>query len=128
MNKISITKAFRFEAAHYLPKHKGKCREMHGHSYVLEVTITGPISDDGEMVLDFVDVKRIMFPMVDALDHSILNDLIENPTTENILIWLRDRISSDLHDEFPHRPVVLTKLRLWETKDSYATWELIKEG
>ena len=92
-----ISKTYRFEAAHQLVGHKGQCANLHGHSYVLEVRLQGPIkrmdadikTDDG-MVIDFSDINDFVKPMVDDhLDHRCLNDLpaIFRPTAERIACW-----------------------------------------
>ena len=92
MPVVAITKAFKFEAAHVLPMHPGKCSRVHGHSYRLEVTVSGPLQDDG-MILDFDALsERVHQAVVDRLDHRMLNDLIENPTVELVALacwdWL----------------------------------------
>ena len=80
----SVTRTFTFEAAHQLPWHDGKCRNLHGHSYRLEVTVEGPIGPQG-IVVDFADIKRVVErDVVDVYDHRYLNDLLDNPTAELI--------------------------------------------
>lgn len=93
-----ISKTYRFEAAHQLIGHKGQCANLHGHSYVMEVRLQGPIkkafpgypdSDDG-MVIDFSDINDFVKPMIDDhLDHRCLNDLpdILRPTAERLACW-----------------------------------------
>lgn len=113
---MQIRKHFRFEAAHVLPHHPGKCARMHGHSYRLEVAIRGPLQADGPasgMVEDFDTIKNaVRLYVVDVLDHQTLNDLIENPTAERILLWIWDRLSPHLEH--------LDELVLWETASSQA--------
>lgn len=112
---MRVTKRFRFEAAHHLPGYDGKCARPHGHGYRLEVTVEGPIRDDG-LVFDFYDLKRIVSErVVDRLDHRDLNDLIEMPSAENVLVWIRDALAGALDAA----PVV--ELRLYETEDSWVT-------
>ena len=94
MPDLAITKAFKFEAAHVLPMHPGKCSRVHGHSYRLEVTVAGPIGDDG-MVIDFDDFsERVHRAVIDRLDHRMLNDVVENPTVELVALacwaWLTE--------------------------------------
>lgn len=90
---------------------------MHGHSYELEVAIRGPLQSDGPargMIEDFDTLKAIVRQTVlDALDHTTLNDLIENPTCERILMWTWERLR-------PALPA-LDELTLWETASSCAT-------
>jgi 6-pyruvoyltetrahydropterin/6-carboxytetrahydropterin synthase len=116
----TICKVFRFEAAHQLPDHDGKCRDLHGHSYQVEVELHGPIQVEGPkrgMVVDFSDVKRFWTSELEPLlDHRFLNDSLEglvDPTTaENLAGWIFRRF------EFAALPVVA--VRVWETATSWA--------
>ncbi len=119
---IRIGKTFRFEAAHHLPNHEGSCKTMHGHSYKMEVVIEGTrvtqIPDpEWGMVMDYGKLKEVIDPILDTFDHKVLNDIVSNPTAENIVIKLVSMIKSFL----PSR-VRLVKVRLWETTSSYAEW------
>lgn len=113
---MQIRKHFRFEAAHELPFHPGKCARMHGHSYRLAVAIRGPIQSDGPargMIEDFDAIKRIVrSQVIDVLDHQNLNDFMENPTAEHIVLW----VWRALVDHLPG----LDELVLWETSSSCA--------
>jgi 6-pyruvoyltetrahydropterin/6-carboxytetrahydropterin synthase len=113
---VQIRKHFRFEAAHVLPFHPGKCGQMHGHSYRLEVAVRGPIQTDGAargMIVDFDEIKRVVRQhAVDPLDHQTLNDFIENPTAEHIVLWIWRRLDPVLDG--------LDELVLWETANSCA--------
>jgi 6-pyruvoyltetrahydropterin/6-carboxytetrahydropterin synthase len=89
---------------------------MHGHSYRLEVAVHGPLQTQGPargMVQDFDRIERIVAERVlGALDHRHLNELVENPTVENIVLWTWERLENDL----PR----LDELVLWETATSCA--------
>jgi len=113
--KISITSVHEIAAAHYLPYHEGKCRRRHGHNYVIKFTLvedslinSGP---ETGMVMDFgtfdAEIKRVL----EQVDHHSLNDEcgIENPTAENLALWLLDRL-----------PVV-DIIEIWETGRHYVT-------
>ncbi len=139
--KVRITKLFSFEMAHALLGYDGPCKNIHGHSYRLEITISGrPVSDEANpklgMVMDFGDLKRIVKKTVlDDFDHStVLNEKSDfasvpqiekifgnvilvsyQPTCENLLIDIRKRI---LH-ELP-KNVNLESIRLHETATSFA--------
>lgn len=99
----TLSKEFRFEAAHFLPLHDGKCKRLHGHSWVMRVTVvferlevTGPKSGMG---VDFGDIKSIVQPIVDAqLDHYCLNDTLPlaNPTSEEVARWVHKTIETPL--------------------------------
>ena len=105
----SVIRTFGFEAAHQLPWHEGRCRNLHGHSYRLEVTVEGPLDEHG-VVIDFADLKAVVQrEVLDRYDHRYLNDLMDNPTAELIAqeIW-KSLEASDLR---------VARIRLWETAD-----------
>jgi len=118
---LLIRKQFEFHAAHHLPDHEGKCKQVHGHGYVLEVEITGPIQSEGSengMIMDFGKLKEIVNEtIIDALDHTDLNFTWKHPTAENMVQdmahWLDITLPS---------PISLTRLSLWETRTSCAIW------
>lgn len=111
---MKLRRTFHFEAAHWLPMvaEDHKCGRMHGHSYRVEIHIDGPVRDDG-MVVDFAEIKAAWQPLQDALDHHCLNNLIENPTSENLARWIWDRMSA-----LPLSQVVVS-----ETADSACIYE-----
>ena len=87
-----ITKIFTFDAAHALTRYYGKCENLHGHTYRLEVTVEGPIHDNG-MVVDFVLLKRVVKRrVIDILDHQNLNDRFDNPSAELIAMWIWEQL------------------------------------
>lgn len=115
-----LTKIFRFEAAHQLPGHKGKCANLHGHSYRLEITVRGPIKEtlgesDTGMVMDFGDLSRIVRSLIiEQLDHQNLNEATGIHTTaENIVHWIWERLVAGLDES------LLYRIRLWETESSF---------
>ena len=117
----SITKIFRFEAAHHLPGHHGKCARPHGHSYWLEVTIHGPIKDapgesDHSMVMDFGDLSHIVKnSVIERLDHQDLNAITELHTTaENLAHWIWGELTANGLSE-----ALLYRIRLWETDSCF---------
>ncbi|NLE74826.1 MAG: 6-carboxytetrahydropterin synthase QueD [Actinobacteria bacterium] len=115
--KTSITKICTFAAAHSLPGHQGKCRELHGHTYTLEVTVKGGVHSKGPaagMVLDFADLERLMRrAVVDRLDHSHLNEVLDVvPTVEAIAGWAFARLTA--------QGLQVVRVRLWESPTSYA--------
>jgi 6-pyruvoyltetrahydropterin/6-carboxytetrahydropterin synthase len=112
----TLRKQFRFEAAHQLPNHDGKCARLHGHSYRVELAVTGPIRDadgapDEGMVIDFARLKEAWEPLHRQLDHRNLNDLLAFPTTaENIAWWLLEQLTA----------VGVNSVRVWETENASA--------
>ena len=118
---ITITKIFRFEASHSLPKHKGKCKNLHGHSYKLEVTVGSKQLNEKDMVMDFGDLKKIVNKeIIDKLDHQHLNQFYDNPTAENMVIDFFNKINDGL---FGFNFVFLDSIRLWETDTCHADWK-----
>jgi len=111
-NVISVTKVFTFDSAHSLPNYPGQCRNIHGHTYRLEVTVKGKVNPETGMVIDFYDLKRIVDEnAVNKLDHYYLNDILPCiPTAENIALW----ICQAIRDELPN----LYRIKLWETPTS----------
>lgn len=141
---IRITKIFTFETAHVLYNYDGKCKNMHGHSYKLFVTVKGKPIDDlnhpkNGMVVDFGDIKTIVkSEIIDVWDHAVLvngssphealgKDLEEKghkvifcnyqPTCENMLSDIAEKISAKLTGD-----VSLVYLKLHETENSYGEW------
>lgn len=125
---LSITKRFKFESAHHLPFHEGKCKGVHGHSYILEIEVTGILADDESgihgMIMDFSDLKKIVHEyIVEVLDHQDLNLHFDNPTAEAMVLWIRNTLLFRI-ESGPTSRLKLVRVRLWETEDSYAEWKL----
>jgi len=112
--KLLIKKVFKFDAAHNLTKYHGKCEKLHGHTYKLVITVAGIPNSEG-MVMDFVELKNMVNKeIISVLDHSYLNDIIDNPTAENIAIWVWNR----LFDKLNIIEKTLYEVEVWETEDS----------
>ena len=144
MSKIRITKQFNFETGHALYGYDGKCKNVHGHSYKLSVTVIGkPITDSNNvkfgMVIDFSDLKKIVREdIVDVFDHATvfnqntphveLAKELQNrghhvilvdyqPTSENMVVDFANKIMARLPKD-----IQLHSLRLQETESSFAEW------
>lgn len=115
---MEIFKQFTFDSAHYLPNvsETHKCRRMHGHTYILTVFISGNVGDASGWVMDFNDIKAVMEPVLDEVDHRVLNDIsgLENPTCEVFTVWLWNRIKKEIPG--------LSKIELKETPTSGAVY------
>jgi 6-pyruvoyltetrahydropterin/6-carboxytetrahydropterin synthase len=112
---VSVTRAFTFDSAHQLPRHPGVCARLHGHTYRLEVTVSGPVQATG-MVIDFADLKlTVQSSVLDDFDHRLLNEIIENPTAE--------RVASDALQRLVAAGLPVTRVRLWETPNCYVEIE-----
>ena len=116
---MKITQAFTFEAAHRLPKvpESHRCHRMHGHSYRVELVLEGPVDPETGFVVDFFDVEAAFGPLLLRLDHYCLNEVegLENPTAENIAVWIWTRSK-------PLLPL-LSLVRVFETADCWAEYE-----
>ncbi|HCL78789.1 MAG TPA: 6-carboxytetrahydropterin synthase QueD [Synergistaceae bacterium] len=112
-----LRKEFTFDAAHNLTEYHGKCERLHGHTYRLAVTVRG-VPDDEGMVLDFCEASAIVKKeVIEKLDHSYLNDILPQPTAENIALWVWRQV-----DEPLRRPnAALFEVTVWETATSSVT-------
>lgn len=109
-----IGREFRFDAAHKLDWHSGKCKNLHGHTYKLRVLVKGDLNENG-IIIDFKELEDIVKKEVmDILDHSYLNEIIKNPTAENICVWIWDKLKN--------KTIGLYEIKLWETADSFVVY------
>ncbi len=98
--RAELSKTFRFDAGHHLtkvpPDHK--CAAPHGHSYRVIVVVAGEVDKQTGWVMDFAEVKRVVGPLIERMDHADLNEVegLANPTSEQIAKWLWDRIHPEL--------------------------------
>ena len=115
---ISLTKSFKFEAAHWLPTfpEDHKCRRLHGHSFQVDVVVVGEVDPDKGDLIDHGDIKAAIEPVRVQLDHYLLNDIagLENPTAEMLCKWIYDRIKPTLS--------LLSIVRVHETCTSSAEY------
>ena len=115
---MKIIQAFTFEAAHRLPNVPAthRCHRMHGHSYRVELQVSGPVDAVSGWVIDFYDVESAFRPILDRLDHYCLNEIdgLENPTAEHIAAWIWHRT----------KPVLpgLSSVKLFETPMSFVEY------
>jgi len=89
---MEVFKQFHFEAAHRLPNvpPEHKCARLHGHSFRVEIHISGPADEPSGWVIDFGEITKAFKPLEERLDHYYLNDIegLENPTSENLARWI----------------------------------------
>ena len=97
---MRLFKEFTFEAAHRLPNvpEGHKCARLHGHSFVVRISVDGEVGEQSGWVMDFGDIKSAFKPLYDRLDHYYLNDIpgLENPTSENLARWIWMELSPTL--------------------------------
>lgn len=97
---MEIFKVFSLESAHRLPNvpEAHKCARVHGHSFRVEVHVTGDPDPESGWVMDFADIKTAFQPLFEMLDHHYLNDIdgLENPTSERLAVWIWERLQPSL--------------------------------
>jgi 6-pyruvoyltetrahydropterin/6-carboxytetrahydropterin synthase len=93
---MEIFKEFSVESAHFLPNapEGHKCRRLHGHSFKIEVYLSGEVGPETGWIVDFGDISKAFAPLHAKIDHNLLNEVdgLSNPTSENISIWLWERL------------------------------------
>jgi len=121
MFEVSVEETF--AAGHSLRNYRGKCENVHGHNYRVQVTLSGPELDDIGLLVDFVQVKKLIMQVVDRLDHQFLNDLAPfdelNPSAENMAKYFYDEVSGGLGQS---TPVKVGQVQVWETDTTSATY------
>jgi 6-pyruvoyltetrahydropterin/6-carboxytetrahydropterin synthase len=112
-----------FAAGHALRNYRGKCENVHGHNYRCQVTVEGAELDSIGLLVDFVELKRVVHSVLDRLDHQWLNDLPPfdslNPSAENIVKYIFEQVSENLTRRDVAR---VASVRLWETDTASATY------
>ncbi|NND08593.1 MAG: 6-carboxytetrahydropterin synthase QueD [Saprospiraceae bacterium] len=116
---MKIFKKFTFDSAHFLPMVPDghKCKETHGHTYQMTAVFEGKLDEELEWVIDFAEIKGVINPIIDRIDHKLLNDIegLQNPTCEVIAIWLWNQIKPEIH--------MLCQIQLNETPTSGVIYE-----
>jgi len=118
---FEVTVEETFAAGHALRGYKGKCENVHGHNYRVQISVEGPELDSIGLLVDFGDVKKLMRAVVAKLDHRFINDLppfdVVNPSAENMAKYFYDEIASGVGPE-----VRIRKVKIWETDTTSATY------
>jgi 6-pyruvoyltetrahydropterin/6-carboxytetrahydropterin synthase len=109
-------------AGHALRNYHGRCENVHGHNYRVQVTLAGPELDAAGLLVDFVEIKKVMHAVVDRMDHQFLNDLPPfdaiNPSAENMAKYICDEIGRQM----PAGSARIAAVKLWETDTASATY------
>ncbi|NMB33618.1 MAG: 6-carboxytetrahydropterin synthase QueD [Clostridium sp.] len=118
IGKVAVSRVFTFDSAHRLIDYDGKCKDIHGHTYKLEVTLKGKPGDDG-LVMDFNLLRdMVKRDILEEIDHKYLNDIFDfNPTCEMLGLW----IWGQLEKRIANTQCSLDKIVLWETPNSFIT-------
>ena len=114
-----------FAAAHQLRNYRGKCENLHGHNYKVQVAMEGEELAFNGLLFDFADLKKALRGVVEYLDHKFLNELSPfdsvNPTAENIAKFICEEVQKSLADP-PGNGARVCQVRVWETETSFATF------
>jgi 6-pyruvoyltetrahydropterin/6-carboxytetrahydropterin synthase len=98
--KTSLVKTFTFDSAHRLTKVPAghKCGRLHGHSFRVDVEVTGEVNPETGWYIDYADIKAAVEPLLEQLDHNYLNEIegLTNPTSEVIALWIWERLKKTL--------------------------------
>jgi 6-pyruvoyltetrahydropterin/6-carboxytetrahydropterin synthase len=120
MYEVAITKSF--SAAHKLAAIGGKCEELHGHNFRVEVTVAAPDLNSAGILIDFRDVKKWLQEILDCLDHKHLNELIffnkTNPSSENIARY----IYGEMKLKAASSEVNVARVKVWESESAAVTY------
>ena len=114
-----------FSSGHFLRNYRGKCENPHGHNYKVQVTLLGKSLDEAGLLMDFKLLKQVMRPVVDYLDHQMINDLepftTVNPSAENLARYFYQETEKQLRDMTAGR-VKVKDCTLYETDTSFARY------
>ncbi len=114
-----------FAAGHYLRNYRGKCENPHGHNYKVQVTLRGEKLDEAGLLLDFKLLKHVMRPVIDRLDHQMMNDIEPfitlNPSAENLARYFFDQTNTQLEEMTAGR-VRVKDCTIFETDTTTATY------
>jgi 6-pyruvoyltetrahydropterin/6-carboxytetrahydropterin synthase len=121
MFEVTIEESF--SSGHALRNYRGKCENVHGHNYRCQVSIQGEKLDEIGLLVDFVELKRVVHSVLDRMDHQWLNDFppfdVLNPSAENMAKFIYDEVSSGLQGK---NGIRVAAIRLWETDTASATY------
>jgi len=112
-----------FAAGHALRNYRGKCENVHGHNYRVQVLVRGEKLDQTGMLADFVELKRLLRAISEPLDHVFLNDIepfiTVNPSSENLAVYIYEKMRDGLKLD---NPVEVAEVKVWETDIQSATY------
>ena len=118
----SVSIETHFSAAHLLRNYKGKCENLHGHNWKVEVTVSTETLDEAGMAIDFSELKQKTNAIIEQFDHQYLNEIKYfkkvNPSSENIAAYIFNLLKEKLDD----KNVRLTKVSVWESENSKASY------
>lgn len=120
---FEVTVEQTFAAGHALRNYKGKCENVHGHNFKVQVRIEGERLDETGLLVDFIEVKNEMRKVIERLDHQFLNEIppfdVKNPSAENIAEYFFEELTAGVRSAVPIR---IAEVRLWETDIQSASY------
>lgn len=123
---FEVTVEQTFAAGHALREYKGKCENVHGHNYRVQITVEGEKLNHIGLLVDFVELKKAVREVADRLDHQFINDLepftVINPSAENMAKYFYDEVSRRLDFQNTEAPSRVSQIKVWETDTSIAVY------
>jgi 6-pyruvoyltetrahydropterin/6-carboxytetrahydropterin synthase len=123
MYEVTVERGF--SSGHYLRNYKGKCENPHGHNYKVRITLRGETLDHAGLLLDFKDLKQVMRPVIERIDHQMLNEIEPftqiNPSAENLARFFYDETNKQLREMTGGR-VQVKDCTIYETDTTTATY------
>jgi 6-pyruvoyltetrahydropterin/6-carboxytetrahydropterin synthase len=125
MFEVSVEETF--AAGHALRNYHGKCENVHGHNYRVRVALEGAELDQAGLLVDFVEIKRVLRAIIEKLDHQFLNDVAPfdklNPSAENMARYFYQELAQNLTGAREHA-VRVAEVKIWETDTATATYRM----
>ncbi|HTD57036.1 MAG TPA: 6-carboxytetrahydropterin synthase QueD [Silvibacterium sp.] len=123
MYEVTVERGF--SSGHFLRNYKGKCENPHGHNYKVRITLRGETLDRAGLLLDFKDLKQVMRPVIERIDHQMLNDIAPfteiNPSAENLARFFYEETNKQLSEMTGGR-VSVKDCTIYETDTTTATY------
>ena len=123
---FEVTVEQTFAAGHALREYKGKCENVHGHNYRVQVTVEGEKLNRIGLLVDFVELKKAVREVIERLDHQFINDLEPfttiNPSAENMAKYFYDEVTRRLDINQGEAPSRVSQIKVWETDTSIAVY------
>lgn len=119
---FELTVEASFSAAHQLRGYKGKCEQLHGHNWKVQVHVLADKLNDIDIAIDFHEIKDFLLEVISPLDHAFLNDIFpfteKNPSSENMAKWIFDSMKKKINDTH----IALSAVTVWESDSASATY------
>jgi len=122
MQMYELTIETGFASAHQLRGYKGKCENLHGHNWKVQISVAAERLNDIDIAIDFHDLKKIANEVISPLDHAYLNDIFpfteKNPSSENVAKWIFDSMKKKINDD----NIRISAVTVWESDTASASY------